>query len=120
MRELNVQLNIYLSGLASDAIKKRIKRSQILNNIHFDNNCKKKKRDRLIEILNKRSEFTVTYLLIEELLLKRATLKTNYKMADAEAANSNHRTVKYICITRNVTVGSQKGTNLWDKGIRGI
>ena len=48
------------------------------------------------------------------------TLKTNYKMADAEAANSNHRNVKYICITRNVTVGSQKGTNPWDKAIRGI
>ena len=42
MRELNVQLNIYLSGLASDAFKKRIERSQILNNIHFDNNCELK------------------------------------------------------------------------------
>ena len=31
------------------------------------------------------------YLLIEELWLKCPTLKTNYKMADAEAANSNHR-----------------------------
>ena len=48
--------------------------------------------------MNKRSEFTVTYLLIEELWLKCPTLKTNYKMADAEAANSNHRTVKYMNI----------------------
>ena len=87
-------------------VQEKIKRSQTLNNIHFDNNCNwnnnyynwNKKRDHLIEILNKRSVFTVTYLLIEELWLKRPTLKTNYKMADAEATNSNHRTVKYIYI----------------------
>ena len=39
-------------------------------------------------------------------------------MADAEATNSNHRTVKYIqcMITRNVAVDSQKGDKSLGQG----
>ena len=65
--------------------------------------------------MNKKSEFGVTYLLIEDLWLKRPTLKTNYKMADAEAANSNHRTVKYIQCIYNEKCG--RGFSERDKSL---